>query len=76
MKKEVYFEEVKAIGKRIEALKADGEWARFYEGYYTGMLTGIEYMFIKEHCNDDEAWEEFKAIRKEVEGKIYESKSV
>ena len=70
MKKEVYFEEVKAIGKRIEALKADGEWCKFYVGYYKGMLTGIEYMFIKNHCTDDEAWEEFKVLRKEVEGKI------
>ena len=76
MKKEIYFEEVKSLGNRIEAIKADGEWVRFYKGYYTGMLTGIEYMFIKEYCNDDVAWEEFKALRKEVEEKIYESKSI
>lgn len=76
MKKELYFEEVKAMGKRIEALKSDGKWVEFYDGYYTGMLTGIEYMFIKEYCNDEEAWEEFKALRKEVEDKIYESKSI
>lgn len=69
MKKEVYFEEVKAIGERIGALKADGEWRKFYDGYYIGMLTGIQYMFIKEHCYDDEALEEFRAIRKEVEVK-------
>ena len=73
MKKEAYFEEVNAIGKRIEALKADDEWDKFYIGYYKGMLNGIEYMFIKEFCFDDEAWEEFKVRRKEVEEKIDEN---
>lgn len=76
MKKEVYFEEVKSIGRRIESLKTEGGWVKFFEGYYTGMLTGIQYLFMNEFCSDDEVLEEFKILCKEVEDKIYESKSV
>ncbi len=77
MKKEHYFEEVKGIEKRVEELKSRREWKHdFHCGYYVGMLTGITYMFIKEFCNDNEAWNEFEILQKEVEDKIYEIKSI